>query len=93
VLGDMLELGGSAAALHRETTARVRTAELWAVGVHAADFAAGARGAATPPRVFDGLEPLAAALAGSLAPGVVVLLKASRGVRLERVLEGLELES
>ena len=92
VLGDMLELGGNAARLHRETTARVRTAELWAVGVHAADFAAGARDATTKPRVFDGLEPLARALAGSLAPGVVVLLKASRGVRLERVLEGLELE-
>jgi UDP-N-acetylmuramoyl-tripeptide--D-alanyl-D-alanine ligase len=92
VLGDMLELGEGAGALHRATSAGLRTAELWAVGEHAADYAAGARSAATAPRLFDGLTPLAAALAGSLGPGVVVLLKASRGVRLERVLEGLELE-
>jgi len=92
VLGDMLELGEGAGALHRATAAGLRTAELWAVGAHAADYAAGARAATTPPRTFEGLEPLAAALAAALAPGVVVLLKASRGVRLERVLEGLDLE-
>ena len=93
VLGDMLELGKGARALHVATAAHLRAAELWSVGVHAADYAAGAHAAATPPRVFDGLDSLAAALAGALEPGVVVLLKASRGVRLERVLEGLELES
>ena len=92
VLGDMLELGERAPALHRETGARVGTAELWVVGERAADYAAGARGARIPPRTFEGIEPLAAALASALAPGVVVLLKASRGARLERVLEGLELE-
>lgn len=92
VLGDMLELGEGAGALHRATSSGLRAAELWAVGEHAADYAAGARSAATPARLFDGLEPLAVALAGALGPGVVVLLKASRGVRLERVLEGLELE-
>ncbi len=92
ILGDMLELGPQAGALHRATAAHLRGAELWAVGAHAADYAAGARAAARPPRVFEGLEPLAAALAEALEPGVVVLLKASRGVRLERVLEGLELE-
>ena len=93
ILGDMLELGKDAAALHRATAAHLRAAELWTAGTHAADYAAGARAAAIPPRVFEGLEPLAAAMAGALAPGVVVLLKASRGVRLERVLEGLELEN
>ena len=93
ILGDMLELGKDAAALHRATAAHLRTAELWTAGTHAADYAAGASAAATPPRVFEGLEALAAALAQALEPGVVVLLKASRGVRLERVLEGLELEN
>jgi UDP-N-acetylmuramoyl-tripeptide--D-alanyl-D-alanine ligase len=92
VLGDMLELGGDAGALHRATAAGLRAAELWAVGAHARDYAAGAGAGKVPPRVFDGLESLAAALAGALEPGVVVLLKASRGVRLERVLEGLDLE-
>ncbi len=92
VLGDMLELGPEAADLHRVTGARVRAAELWTTGAHAADYAAGARKAKVEARVFDGLEALGAALAPVLAPGVVVLLKASRGVRLERVLDGLELE-
>jgi UDP-N-acetylmuramoyl-tripeptide--D-alanyl-D-alanine ligase len=92
ILGDMLELGPEAAALHRATAAHVRAAELWTMGTHAADYAAGARSASSSPRVFDGVEPLAAALAGALEPGVVVLLKASRGVRLERALEGLELD-
>jgi len=44
------------------------------------------------PRVFEELEGLKRELAAALAPGVVVLLKASRGMRLERALEGLELE-
>ena len=70
----------------------MRGAELWTTGAHAADYAAGARKAKVEARVFAGLEALAADLAQALAPGVVVLLKASRGVRLERVLDGLELE-
>jgi len=115
VLGDMLELGPQAAALHRETGARVGGSELWAIGAHAEDYAAGARGevrddagsgsgaghakrppghakSGPPPRGFADFEALAAALRDALAPGVVVLLKASRGARLERVLEGLERE-
>lgn len=89
VLGDMLELGPRAAALHRETGARVRGAELWVVGEFAGAYAAGARRAGVEARVFADRESLAAALAEALAPGVVALLKASRGAALERVLEGL----
>ena len=89
VLGDMLELGPEAAALHRDTAARVREAELWTVGTHAADYAAGAGGRA---QVFPDLEALADSLGPALPPGTVVLLKASRGARLERVLEHLGLE-
>lgn len=89
LLGDMLELGAGAAALHRETGGAVRDAELWAVGAHAADYAAGAR---VPARTFDDVPEAAAALASALAPGVVVLIKASRGARLERVLDGLPTE-
>jgi len=88
-LGDMLELGPRAAALHRETGARVRDAELWVVGTHAADYAAGARRAGARVRLFDGKPAVAEALRGALGEGVVVLLKASRGAALEEVLEGL----
>ena len=90
LLGDMLELGDQAARLHAETGAAVRGAELWALGSHAADLAAGAAGQGTPVRTFASMPDVAVALREALGPGVVVLLKASRGVALERVLEGLE---
>ena len=89
VLGDMLELGPRAATLHRETGARVRGSELWTVGAHAADYAAGARRAGARVRLFDGKPAVAEALRGALGEGVVVLLKASRGAALEEVLANL----
>jgi UDP-N-acetylmuramoyl-tripeptide--D-alanyl-D-alanine ligase len=90
VLGDMLELGPEAARLHRETAATARGAELWVTGRHAADLTAGAATAGVPARAFEGIDGLREALRGALADGVVVLLKASRGAALERVLDGLE---
>ncbi|MGH7741145.1 MAG: glutamate ligase domain-containing protein, partial [Candidatus Eiseniibacteriota bacterium] len=87
LLGDMLELGERAAALHRETGAAVRGAELWAVGRYASEYAAGARTAGATVRVLASIEEARAALREALAPGVTVLLKASRGAALERVLE------
>ena len=93
VLGDMLELGATAAELHRETGALVREAELWTVGTHAEDYARGARSAGVSVRTFADKREVAAALRGALAPGVVVLVKASRGAALEQVLAGLDKES
>ncbi len=93
VLGDMLELGSTAAALHRETGARVKGAELWTVGAHARDYAEGARSAGVPVREFADKAEVTAALREALAPGVVVLVKASRGAALEQVLDGLGKES
>jgi UDP-N-acetylmuramoyl-tripeptide--D-alanyl-D-alanine ligase len=90
LLGDMRELGARAAALHRSTGARVRAAELWCVGAHAEDYAAGARRSGVAARVFADQPAAAAALRAALAAGVVVLLKASRGSALEEVLAGLE---
>ena len=92
LLGDMLELGSTAPELHRSTGARARAAEVWALGEHARDYAAGAEEARVPVRVFADVAEAGAAFREALAPGVVVLLKASRGARLERVLEGLETE-
>jgi UDP-N-acetylmuramoyl-tripeptide--D-alanyl-D-alanine ligase len=89
ILGDMLELGAAAAALHRETASAIRDAELWAVGAHAGDWIAGAGALAAPARRFAEALEVAPALRDVLADGVVVLLKASRGARLERALEGL----
>ena len=92
LLGDMLELGPKASDLHRATGGKARGAELWALGTHAADYAAGARQAGIAARTFADVEAAALALREALGPGVVVLLKASRGARLERVLDGLEAE-
>ena len=88
LLGDMLELGEHAARLHAETGAAVRDAELWTFGPHAGDYAAGARGAGIGVTRFASRDEAAAALREVLAPGVVVLLKASRGVALEQLLAG-----
>ena len=92
VLGDMRELGGTAAALHREVGGSVRSAELWAVGEHATDYADGARAAGVPSRVFPDKPAVTEALREALGPGLVVLLKASRGAALEDVLAGLPVD-
>ena len=89
VLGDMLELGPEAARFHRETGAAIRGAEMWTVGAHAEDWATGAAEAGATARRFDDKASLAAALASALGPGVVVLLKASRGAALEDLLAPL----
>jgi len=86
VLGDMLELGETAASLHRETGAMVKDAELWTVGAHAADYAAGAVSGGIEVRQFADKSAVAVALSQAFAPGVVVLVKASRGAALEDVL-------
>ncbi len=89
VLGDMLELGPTEREYHAELGRRARAAGvelLIAVGPLAAlaakSFGAGARAAA------DAAE--AAAITGELlAPGDVVLVKASRGIGLEAVCRAL----
>jgi UDP-N-acetylmuramoyl-tripeptide--D-alanyl-D-alanine ligase len=90
VLGDMLELGNRAAALHAQVGAAARGVELWVVGAHAGDYAAGARRVRATVRRFPDKPAVAAALREALAPGTVVLLKASRGAAIEDVLRGLE---
>jgi UDP-N-acetylmuramoyl-tripeptide--D-alanyl-D-alanine ligase len=92
VLGDMRELGETAARLHADVGEAVRAAELWVVGEHAGDYAAGARKSGIEARRFPDKAAVAAALREQLAPGTVVLLKASRGAALEDVLAGLPVE-
>lgn len=90
-LGDMLELGPEAARLHVETGARAgATTEVWAAGQFANDWVRGAQQAKREARAFESREALRAALQAVLAPGVVALVKASRGARFETLLEGLE---
>jgi UDP-N-acetylmuramoyl-tripeptide--D-alanyl-D-alanine ligase len=87
----MRELGAHADRLHDEVARRAVAAPLDVIaGV--GDFAAAlARVAPGDPRVLAAPDPdaLWPALAPRLAPDAVVLLKASRGVRLERLVPRL----
>jgi len=96
VLGDMLELGASAAELHRSTGSRIAPGleVLAAVGPLAAHFLEGVRavsGAAALVQFPDAVAA-AAALPGILRPGDAVLVKGSRGAHLESVVDALLVE-
>jgi UDP-N-acetylmuramoyl-tripeptide--D-alanyl-D-alanine ligase len=95
VLGDMLELGPDEERLHREIGAlAARSADaIVAVGERGRWLAEGARAAgARRVATAEDAEEAASVLERELAPGVgdVVLLKASRGIGLDRTVELLE---
>jgi UDP-N-acetylmuramoyl-tripeptide--D-alanyl-D-alanine ligase len=90
VLGDMLELGPGEVRFHEEIGAHARERGvdlLVTVGPRAAHMA-GAFGGGTRA-VADAAEA-AGVVAGLVAPGDTVLVKASRGVGLEAVTEALQ---
>lgn len=89
VAGEMLELGPSGPELHRECGAHMGGRVDVLVGVRGlAGYLVQAAGAAgVQARFVETPEQAAAWLAAEVRPGDVVLLKASRGVRLERALE------
>lgn len=93
VLGDMLELGPGADALHEEVGRLVpRDAWLYLAGIHANAIERGSRAAGVPAshvRRFDGVPSMAAAVLTDAKRGDLVLVKASRGMHLERVVEAL----
>jgi UDP-N-acetylmuramoyl-tripeptide--D-alanyl-D-alanine ligase len=94
VLGDMLELGDQSAELHArvgEQAALAGPLKLYAFGPHAGDVAAGAlRGGLPPERMFTGTkEAIAADLLDCLKPGDWLLVKGSRGMAMETVVEAV----
>ncbi|HKB27658.1 MAG TPA: UDP-N-acetylmuramoyl-tripeptide--D-alanyl-D-alanine ligase, partial [Candidatus Limnocylindrales bacterium] len=97
VLGEMLELGQGSVAGHREVgVAAAATVDLLlTVGAGAAGIAAGARDAGLDrTRVLETRDPEAAldVLGRLLRDGDVVLVKASRGAELDRVVDALRAE-
>ena len=94
VLGEMLELGAAAADLHREVgraAARFGVAHLFTYGPHGADMAAGATEAGVPhAEALDDHGAIAAAVCRVAVPGDALLVKGSRGVRMETVIEALK---
>jgi UDP-N-acetylmuramoyl-tripeptide--D-alanyl-D-alanine ligase len=95
VLGDMLELGRQAEGVHREIgreLARAGTDYLLTTGALGAVIAAGAREAGMAENhvvTADDPAALARRLRAVVRKGDVVLVKGSRGARMERILEAL----
>ncbi len=94
VLGDMLELGPGGPELHRQAGRRLagQVELLAAVGPLAREILAGAREAGLPPEAllaFPDAAAAAAELPALVRPGDAVLVKGSRGVRLETVVAAL----
>ncbi|MFP4501578.1 MAG: UDP-N-acetylmuramoyl-tripeptide--D-alanyl-D-alanine ligase [Candidatus Hydrogenedentota bacterium] len=92
-LGAMLELGETAEARHAEVgalAARHGVTHLYAYGPHAQAMAAAAQSAG----VLEGAavashEDIARRIATQARPGDALLIKGSRGMRMERVIEAL----
>ncbi len=92
VLGDMLELGVAAEPSHRELGARVAAVKadlLVTVGTLGALAAAAASSQGVEVRAFDSNAEAAAFLKGELREGDTVLVKASRGMRFEEIVQGM----
>ena len=91
VLGDMAELGERSVDAHREVGRRVAEARLdwlFAVGARARDIADAARGQGMAGVVeIAEVESAARAVREFARPGDVVLVKASRLMRLERIVD------
>ena len=92
VLGDMLELGVESRRLHRDVgsvAGKSGLDALWAVGGHASAVAGSARESGLMGPVFcaQDLEDVEDQILEFLPPGDALLVKGSRGMRLERLVE------
>jgi UDP-N-acetylmuramoyl-tripeptide--D-alanyl-D-alanine ligase len=96
VAGEMLELGEEGAALHREAgrdIAGFGVDILWGVRGLARELVEGARESGmteASTRFFEDSEEAAEALVEFVRPGDLVLVKGSRGVHTEQVVEALK---
>src|SRR5262249_9170275 len=93
-LGDMLELGPHSRELHREVGRQLgeRVQLLVAVGAERGALVEGAREAgpaADAVPEFGGSAGAAAAAPSLVGPADAVLVKGSRGVRMERIVQAL----
>lgn len=89
VLGQMLELGEHHEQEHRRIGQLANELGFESVIVVGADASAIAQGAGSISELVDDVDAAVRTLSRSLHAGDVVLVKASRGARLERIVHGL----
>ena len=94
--GEMRELGATSAELHREAGAYAAKTGMvdWIIGVegNASELLAGAASAGIPRdhlKFFSSSEEAAHFLQTEIRPGDLLLVKGSRGVKMERIVEAL----
>ncbi len=95
VLGDMLELGQAAAELHQDVgckAAQCGLDKLLITGQFAEDVAKGAQDCGLPPEniYYGAKQEIFEQLAASVASGDWILIKGSRGMRMETVVQALK---
>lgn len=96
VLGEMLEMGEASGALHEELgeKAGATSADLiWFVGPHGQDFTRGVESSSFSKKLLVSNsyeEKLALEVARMLEPNDIILVKGSRGMKLERVVSALD---
>lgn len=96
VLGDMLELGKDARDCHRDVgavAAQHGVDKLYTFGKHAGDFARGALDSGMSGgsvEIFEDMDKLKNSLLSFVKTGDIVLVKGSRGMQMERVVEFLK---
>ena len=96
VLGDMKELGEQSQTLHAQVGQKGVEAGIdrfFLIGEFAPHFAQGILAAGLPQdnvRIFDQVDSLVAALEKEMKAGDVVLVKASRAMQLERIVDALK---
>ncbi|MCL4693955.1 MAG: UDP-N-acetylmuramoyl-tripeptide--D-alanyl-D-alanine ligase [Candidatus Hydrogenedentes bacterium] len=92
-LGDMLELGPQSDALHREVgelAGRLGIHRLFARGDYASGMIQAARlSGVSHAEVIQDPQSMAEAIQKTSRPGDILLIKGSRGMRMERVIEAL----
>lgn len=96
VLGDMLELGEQSETLHQEVGAAAVESGvqvLFVFGNFAGEFSKGAQGRGMKKkevREYDDIDALGKAVEKEARAGDVILVKGSRGMRMERIVEHLK---
>jgi len=94
-LGEMLELGDAAISAHREAGRKVAeggASRFYAMGAHARDMMEGALAAGMPEdrlKIIETHDEMVKEIGQVMSEGDLILLKGSRRMQIEKVVEGL----